>query len=308
MKTVWSQPPVWQWRWMQSHMPHPRLPHEVTVRPPVSSSSQIQWACYKKWKVEWEAQTVMCQCPTSTFKNSCGCTVLDTPEWREMTEQTDCMAKQPSQVACISEDLKCQGAWETTCGHKAKDMTQLTAWRDVWKEEALNDLPSDSKKRPLPIRQMMKQFQQWQWGNFWATGSSTYIWGFLSAQVSSSSELNCANTVFWLHLWAHPVIDNNNQILIQPPPPPPPKSLWKMHFNASGYWWQKTTTNLFGAYNSSTKPNPFSSAFSLSLPIIPQTLTHSEDNSDLEKGTGSESKKTQGDNQAYVSALYTQHA
>ena len=30
----------------------------------------------------------MCQSPTSTFKNSCGCTVLDTPGWREMTEQT----------------------------------------------------------------------------------------------------------------------------------------------------------------------------------------------------------------------------
>ena len=89
MKTVWSQPPVWQWRWMQSHMPHPRLLPEATVRPPVSSSSQIQWACYKKWKVEWEAQTVMCQCSTSTFKTSCGRTVLDTLEWRKwLSRQT----------------------------------------------------------------------------------------------------------------------------------------------------------------------------------------------------------------------------
>ena len=32
---------------------------------------------------------------------------LDMPEWRETTEQIDWRAKQPSQVACFSEDLKC---------------------------------------------------------------------------------------------------------------------------------------------------------------------------------------------------------
>ena len=37
------------------------------------------------------------------------------PEWRETTEQTDWRAKQPSQVACFSEDLKCWGARE---GHR----------------------------------------------------------------------------------------------------------------------------------------------------------------------------------------------
>ena len=34
---------------------------EVTIRPHMPSSSQIQWACYKKWRVEREAQTGM-QC------------------------------------------------------------------------------------------------------------------------------------------------------------------------------------------------------------------------------------------------------
>ena len=33
------------------------LPQEVTVRPHTPSSSQIQWACYKKRKVERKAQT-----------------------------------------------------------------------------------------------------------------------------------------------------------------------------------------------------------------------------------------------------------
>ena len=38
-------------------MPSAALPQEV--RPHMPLSSQIQWACYKKWKVEWEAQTGM---------------------------------------------------------------------------------------------------------------------------------------------------------------------------------------------------------------------------------------------------------
>ena len=57
--------------------------------------------------MEWEAQTGMCQWLTSTFENSCGCTALDMPEWREMTEQVDRWAKQPSQVTYFLEDLKC---------------------------------------------------------------------------------------------------------------------------------------------------------------------------------------------------------
>ena len=59
-------------------------------------------------KVEWEAQTGMChcQCSTSTFETSHGCTVLDMLESKKMTEQIDWRAKQPSQAACVSEDLK----------------------------------------------------------------------------------------------------------------------------------------------------------------------------------------------------------
>ena len=63
----------------------------------------------------------MCQWSTSTFGN-CVCIALDMPEWREMTEQIDWRAKQPSHVACVVEDLKYWGAWDTTCGHKDKDI------------------------------------------------------------------------------------------------------------------------------------------------------------------------------------------
>ena len=43
-------------------------------------------------------------------------------------------------MACVSEDLEFWGAWNTTCGHKAKDITPSIAWRrEACKEEALDD-------------------------------------------------------------------------------------------------------------------------------------------------------------------------
>ena len=44
---------------------------------------------------------------TSTFGNSSGCTALDMLEGREMTKQIDWQAKQPLQVVCILEYVKC---------------------------------------------------------------------------------------------------------------------------------------------------------------------------------------------------------
>ena len=36
---------------------------------------------------------------------------------------------------CVLEDLKCWGARDTTCGHRAKDITPSIAWmREAWKE------------------------------------------------------------------------------------------------------------------------------------------------------------------------------
>ncbi len=56
-------------------------------------------------------------------------------EWKEMTEQIDWQAKQPSQVACILNNLKCWEAWDTTCVHKAKGVTPSITWRrEAWKE------------------------------------------------------------------------------------------------------------------------------------------------------------------------------
>ena len=67
--------------------------------------------------------------------------------WRETTEQIDWWAKQPS------EDMKCWEAWDTTCRHKAKDITPLTAWRrEALKEEVLDNLPWTNERGPLSIR------------------------------------------------------------------------------------------------------------------------------------------------------------
>ena len=104
----------------------------------------IHWACYKNWKVKWEAHTgVVRQWSTSIFGNSC-CRMYcpGHAEVKEMTEQTDWREKQPSQMVCVAEDVMCWGAWDTTCGHKAKDITPSIAWRrDACQEEALYNIP-----------------------------------------------------------------------------------------------------------------------------------------------------------------------
>ena len=87
MKTVQPiryHPPAWQWRWKQSSMFSAGLPLQVTLRPHMPSSSQIQWAYYRMWKVEWEAQPGM----RSTLRTSCRCTALDMPESKDVLPWT----------------------------------------------------------------------------------------------------------------------------------------------------------------------------------------------------------------------------
>ena len=132
----------------------------------------------------------MCHWSTPTFENSCGCTALDMPEWREATKQVGRRAQQPSHAACFSENLKCWGAWDTTCRHKAKDITPSIAWRrEVWKEEALDNLPWKDgvhKGEPSSIRRTLQH-----WGNFGETGWSTYG---LSLACKYHVELNWTNS------------------------------------------------------------------------------------------------------------------
>ena len=84
---------------------------KVTVGLHMPSSSQIQWACYKKRNGKPRLECVNGR-HSVTFGNSCRYIARDMPEWRETTEQIEWRADQPSRVACFSEDLKCWGAWD----------------------------------------------------------------------------------------------------------------------------------------------------------------------------------------------------
>ena len=103
---------------------------------------------YLKWNgmgsPEWNVSMVsihIWKSPVSVLPSTCWC------EW-EVMEEIDWQAKQPSHVVCFSEYLKCWEAWDTTCGHKAKDITPLIAWkREAWKEEVLDNLPWKDETR-----------------------------------------------------------------------------------------------------------------------------------------------------------------
>ena len=184
-------------------MPSDGLPQEVTVKPHMTSSSQTHWMCYKKWKVEWELSpdwNVSCRWSTFTFENSCGYTALGMPEWRETTEQTDWRAKQPSQVACFTEGLKCWEAWDTTCGHKAKDITPLITWRrEALKEKVLDDLPWKDERGPSSIRQTLEPFQRQHWGNLWETGWNAYgLFRVHRYHLELNWTVQCCPLVLWM--------------------------------------------------------------------------------------------------------------
>ena len=95
-------------------------------QPPMPHSPQIQCVWYEKRKVEWEAQSVMCQLSTSTLQNSYGCTALDMPEWREMAKQIDWPEKAAIKSGLRpgrSEVLRSLGhyLWAQSQGHRTMD-------------------------------------------------------------------------------------------------------------------------------------------------------------------------------------------
>ena len=120
------------------------------------------------WKVELKTQIALCQCSPPT---SCRCTALAMPEWREMTEQTDWRAKQPSQMSCISEDLKRWGVWALSASRPRTSHHWLpgggrcrrgSAWWS-WKV----------KKGPPSLQQTLELFQKQHWENSWEMEWST---------------------------------------------------------------------------------------------------------------------------------------
>ena len=63
-------------------------------------------------------------------------------------------------MASVSKDLKRWGVFDTTCGHKAKDITPSTARRrEAWEEEALDDLPWKDDGGPSSVRRPLELYR-----------------------------------------------------------------------------------------------------------------------------------------------------
>ena len=118
----------------------------------------------------------MYQCSTSTFGNLCGCTDLNMLEWMEMAKQIGWQAKQPSQMLCVSEDLTCWGAWDTTCWHKAKDITPSIAWRrEGWKERIARRYSLKGREGDIISQTNTETISKATYcGNFWEMRWSAY--------------------------------------------------------------------------------------------------------------------------------------
>ena len=89
--------------------------------------------------------------------------------------------KQATCEDCFSEELKRSGAWDITCGHKARDIKPLIARRrEAWKEEALDNLAWKDERGPSSIRRTLELFQRQRLGKLLRDGVER-IWDFPSA-------------------------------------------------------------------------------------------------------------------------------
>ena len=109
---------------------------------------------------------------------------------REMTEKNDWRAKQPPRKVCISEDLKCWGAWDITCWHKAW-------WIEAWEEIFLEGIRENHR---YWIGQTLDLFQS----PFGETSERSMevecVSIFLSAWIPSWTEPNCKPVISKPHV------------------------------------------------------------------------------------------------------------
>ena len=109
----------------------------------------------------------------------------------EVTEQIDWWAKQPSQVACFSENLKCWEAWDISCGHKSQGHHTINCLEERGMERG-SARRSLKGWGPLSIRGTLEPFQRKCWGNFWETGWGIYglFWAHRYHLEVNSAELS----------------------------------------------------------------------------------------------------------------------
>ena len=159
-----SPPPIPWWQWKHSH--------------PLwwTASRAVSWVtCHHHHRL---AGVSVLDIQWSIFKDSCGCTVPDMPELREMTNQTASYAKQPwpSHEVCVWEDLKCWEAWDTTCwskqswGHYSTDCLKERCRK--WKRLMIFD--GKDEKGTSTIKLTLEPFQRQCRGNFWEGVEHTY--------------------------------------------------------------------------------------------------------------------------------------
>ena len=127
VQPIRSQPPVWQWRWMQSPMPSTGLPPEVMVGPHMPSSPRFNEPAKNKLKMKH-----------GTGSPDANVLIVDIHLWKLQwmscpghagVKRTDPAGKATITNGFISEDLKCWGAWDTKCGNRVKDITPSITWR-----------------------------------------------------------------------------------------------------------------------------------------------------------------------------------
>ena len=146
---------------------------------------------YKRWN--GETQTRVCQWSTSTFENSCGCTALDIPEWREMTERIDWREKQPSQATHTLEDLMCWEVWDIIImrvqsqGHHT--IARHLEERGVKKRRSARRSSLNGRERAIVNQTNIGTVSKAMLGNLLRDGVER-IWAFPSAYIPSWTELN----------------------------------------------------------------------------------------------------------------------
>ena len=150
-----------------------------------------------QYRSKENSQAGMCQCltktMTATLKDSCGCDVkcyghagCDVKchgyghAGVKGNEQADWQAKQPPQVACVSEDIICWGAWDISCWHKGKPRTschQVSGWERCRKKKCLKIFLQRMRKgHTQSLNQTLELFQRqfgetqdWEWETWWST-------------------------------------------------------------------------------------------------------------------------------------------
>ena len=164
----------------------PYLWAKISIRSfSTDSGISMKHSCQKTWQsaVENGQQTKRSQRSSFSFRKTTN---------HQMSHCT-LMAHPSPNSSQGGASMKCWGAWDTTCGHKAKDTTPSIAWRkEAWEEEVLDDLPWNDDREPSLIRQTLELSQRQRWRNLWETGWSTYGLFRANDAILDRNKLNIA--------------------------------------------------------------------------------------------------------------------